>query len=78
MPDGRAVVGGQRAGRAAGALAEVFHHHERREELADLVGEVGVALDVFVKRRPLAAPLAVEELLGQHFHRIALVTGGGH
>ena len=51
---------------------------ERREQVADLVGQLGVALGVFAERRPLAAALAVEELLGQHLDGVALVAGPGH
>ena len=72
MPTRRAVISGQRAGRAAGALAQVFHHQQRREQVADLVGQLGVALDILAERRLLAAPLAVEELFGQELDRVAL------
>ena len=51
---------------------------QRREQVADLVGQLGVALDVFAERRLLAAALAVEELLGQSLDWVARVAGGGH
>ena len=77
-PRCRAVVSGQRAGGAAGALAQVLHHQQRREQVADLVGQFGVPLDVFAQRRLLAAALAVEELLGQELDGVAPVAGGAH
>jgi hypothetical protein len=44
---GDAIVAGQRFARAARALAQVLHHQKCREELANLVGQVGVAVKVF-------------------------------
>ena len=49
-----------------------------REEVADLVGQLGVAFEVLAQRRLLAAALAVEELLGQELDGVALVAGGVH
>src|SRR5262249_49736558 len=40
--------------------------------------QLGVPLDVLLERRPLAAALPVEELLGQEFHRVPLAAGGLH
>ena len=74
----RGAVGGQRAGGAAGALAQVLHHQQGREQVADLVGQLGVALEVLAERGLLAAALAVEELLGQELDGVALVAGGIH
>ena len=61
----RPLISGQRAGGGAGALAQVLHHEQGREQVADLVGQLGVPLDVLAERGMLAAALAVEELLGR-------------
>ena len=39
--------------------------HQRREQLADLVGHRRAAVDVFLQARPLAAAIPLGELLGQ-------------
>ncbi len=74
----RTIIGGQRAGGGTGALAQVFHHEEGGEEVADLLGQLGVPLGVFAERRVLAAAPAIEEVLGQELDRVAGVAGGGH
>ena len=66
-------VDGHAAGGAAGAVgAEVLHPDQDREEVADLVGQLGVAPAVFLERGPLAAALAVEEVLGQELDGVAV------
>ncbi len=67
----RAVVRGERAGSVARALAEVFHHEQRREEVADVFGEIRVAFNVLAKRRLLTAAFAIEKLLGKGLDRVA-------
>ena len=62
----------------AGALAQVLHHQQRGEQVADLVGEVGMAIEILLKGGPLAAALPLEEVLGQEFHRVPLAAGGLH
>jgi hypothetical protein len=71
----RGAVG--RAGRDVGAGgrarqgAELFHLDQRREQLADLLGQARVARGVLGQGRSLAAAVALGELLGQHFQRVA-------
>ncbi len=48
---------------------DVFHHRHRREDLADLGGEVRMAVDIILERRPFARAVSVEELLGQFQHQ---------
>ena len=45
----------------------MFDLHQRREQVADLVGEVGVALGIFATAGTLAAAVSLDELLGQPF-----------
>ncbi len=47
----------------ARAGLEVLHQTEHREELTDLVGEVGIPGDVFIDRRLLTPSLALEEFV---------------
>ncbi len=42
-----------------------LHHHERGEQLADLVGELGMEPRVFLRRGALAAAITLGELVGQ-------------
>ncbi|HEX8202368.1 MAG TPA: hypothetical protein VF590_17960 [Isosphaeraceae bacterium] len=49
---GRAA--GERVARAAGIGAEVLHPDQEREQLADLIGKVGMAIDVLLECRRLA------------------------
>ena len=75
---GRAIFGGQRAGGGAGALAQVFHHEQRREQVANLGGQVGVPLEILAERGLFAAAFAVEELLGQQLNGVPRVAGRVH
>ena len=59
---------GQRARLAVGG--DLLHHDQRGEQIADLVGVLRVAGDEFGERRPLAPAVALDELLGQLFHRL--------
>ena len=52
--------------------AGVFHVEQDGEQLLDLVDEVGIPSDVFADRRPLAAPLARQEVVSQDLDRIAI------
>ena len=47
---------------------DLLHHRHRREDLADLVGQLGMAVDVLLAR-PFAPAVALEELLGEFEHR---------
>ena len=51
----------------------IFHLRDGREQIAELVGVVGVARGVIADRRMLAAAQPVGELLGQHVDRVAVV-----
>src|SRR5262249_7630414 len=55
-----------------------FHQYQAREQVADLVGQFGMALDVLSKCRPFAAPVALDEFLGKPVERIDLGAGFGH
>jgi hypothetical protein len=55
--------------------SQALQHDERRKQLADLVGELRMRGDVLGERRPLAATIAREELIGQIIDR--LVVGDG-
>src|SRR5262249_18802101 len=61
-----------------GALAQVLHHQQGREQVADPLGELGVPLDILAECGPLAATLAVEEVLGQPLDGVALAAGDAH
>ena len=78
----RRGVNGHAAGGLVGAVgAEVFHPDQDGEDLADLVGELGVSPAVFLERGSLAAALALQELVGERLDGIAVaatVGGGGH
>ena len=77
----RRGVDGNAAGGVVGAVgAEVLHPDQDREDLADLVGELGVSPAVFLERGPLAAALAAEEVVGQGLDGVAVLAGagGGH
>src|SRR5262249_17237047 len=57
---------GAAAGRRPTGLlaAGLLDHHQRGEQFADVVGQFWVAPDVLGQRRPLAAAVAGQELLG--------------
>src|SRR5262249_7489300 len=67
-----------RTGRLVARGAEFFHLDEGREEVANLVGEVGVLFDVLRQGGALAAAQAFGELLGQFFQRLATGTDITH
>ncbi len=48
---------------------DVLHHRHRRKHLADLVGQVGVPIDIFLEGRPLPRAITLEEFLGQLQHQ---------
>src|SRR5262249_46580785 len=74
----RASARGRAAGGAAGAVAaEVLDPQEDGEQLADVVGQLGVAAAVVLESRPFAAALSVEELRGQLLDRVAVAAAGG-
>ena len=51
-----------------------FDH--RREQLADFVGQLRVAIGVFLERRPFAAPETSREFLGQSIEQVILFRFG--
>ena len=63
---------GERSGLVAGGGLEALHQLQGGEELEDLVGPLGVLLGVLGGRGILAAPAAVEELVGQPLDRVAI------
>ena len=74
-------VNGHAAGGVVGPVgAEVLHADQDGEDLADLVGELGVSPAVVLERGPLAAALAAEEVVGQRLDGVAVLAGagGGH
>ena len=68
----------ERAGGVARAGLEVLDQAEHREDVADLVGQVGIVGQVLGDRRPLPLTLALQEFLGQGFDRDAARGGVGH
>ena len=69
---------GNAAGGVVGAVgAEVLHADQYREDLADLVGEFGVAPAVFLERRPFAAALTPEEVVGHRLDGVAVAAAFG-
>ena len=71
-------MNGHAAGGFVGAVgAHVFHPDQDGEDLADLVGELGVPPAVVLERGPLAAALAAEELVGQGLDGVAVAAAGG-
>jgi hypothetical protein len=69
-------VNGQAAGGVIGAVgAHVLHADQDGEDLAELVGELGVSAAVVLERGPLAAALAAEEVVGQGLDGVAVVAG---
>ena len=74
----RRGVNGHAAGGVVGAVgAEVLHADQDGEDLADLVGELGVAPAVVLEGGPLAAALAAEEVVGQGLDGVAVAAGAG-
>src|SRR5262249_39009823 len=62
---------GRPEGEPGGAVAaggDLLHHYQGREQVADLLGVLRVALDVLAQRGPLPAAVPLEELLGQLLH----------
>src|SRR5947209_4476952 len=58
---------------------DLFDLEHGREELADLVGQVGVAVDVLLQRRPFALPIPSRKLLRQLIEQGELTgTLAGH
>ena len=51
---------------------------QRREQLADIVSQLGVTIDVLGNRRVLAVPKPVGELLGDPLKRIAVDARSTH
>ena len=68
LGDGLAAVDGE-------VLLEL---DQRRQDLADLLGDLGVSGRVVVDARPLAAPEALEERLGHQVDRVAVGVAVGH
>jgi hypothetical protein len=53
-----------------------LHHRDRRQQLAELVGELGVPLRVLRDVRPLAATAAQRELFGDQVDGVTVGSGG--
>ena len=53
-------------------LVDLLDLDHRREELADVVGQLRVAIGVFLERGAFAAPEAVGEFLGQSIEQVIL------
>src|SRR5262249_45568795 len=61
------------------ARTSSFSHGHGRDDLADLAVPLRGSVDVLAQWRPLACPVAVEEILGQLQHRPESRRGGiGH
>jgi hypothetical protein len=67
-----------RPGDIPGMVLEVLDHHQRREDLANLLGQLRMAAAVFLDRRTLPPLLALEEFFHQHFDRGEFVAGFVH
>jgi hypothetical protein len=63
-------------GTPAAVGAEVLHPEQERKQIADLLGQRRIPLTIVVERRPLAAALAVEELLRQRLDGVAVAAAG--
>jgi hypothetical protein len=46
-------------------LLDLLHFDHRREQLADVVGQLGIAVNVLLQGRPLAGAVAGGELIGE-------------
>src|SRR5262249_25493987 len=62
----------------AGPRLQVLDHEHGFEDVADLVGQVGVAVAVFLDGELLAVLAAGQELVGEQFDRAAFTAGGRH
>ncbi len=73
----------RRAGRASRVFAFLTRPHflergDRRKQIADLVRQLGMIGRVLLDGRHFAMPLALHEVGGEHFERIAVGLGGEH
>jgi len=50
----------------------LLHSDHRRKELADLIGQLGVPVGVFLERWAFTAPEALREFLGQSIEQLVL------
>jgi hypothetical protein len=57
---------------------QVLHERHCRENLADLLGQLGVPVDVFSQRWPLALTIPLKKLFGHGQHDLGFGSGGGH
>ena len=55
----------------------LFDHHQGRQQLADLVGQLGVAVGQVLDTRPLAGPEPRQERLGDDLEGVAIDGGFG-
>jgi hypothetical protein len=62
--------------RFAAVLLRLLNVGQSGEYLTDVVGQVRMTVDVLLQRRPLAAPVALDELLGEVVEQLN-VPGGG-
>ena len=62
----------------AAEIREVFDHEQGFEDVADLAGQLGVPIAVFLDGRPLAALAAGQKLVSEHSDGTAFIAGGRH
>ena len=70
--------GREHPGVLAGGGFEVFHLHQRREQLPDRIGEFRVAVGVLSEGRALTGAEPGDELLGEPVERVAVGGRFGH
>ena len=54
------------------ALLDLFHHQQRWKELFNLLGQLGIRLDILGQSGPLAVPVSCDELFRQKVKRVAV------
>src|SRR5262249_11903683 len=75
---GLGVLGEDRAGQVAALRGQLFHHQQGGEEVADVVGQVGVAGAVLLDGGLFAPAAALGELLGEALDGVAVQARGRH
>ena len=65
-------------GQVAGDRLQVLDLDQGREQVADVGGEVGVAVGVLGHGRTFAAAVPLDELLGQPLQWVTVGVGRGH
>jgi hypothetical protein len=67
---------GGRTGKLAAGGVGLLHEQQWREDSADFVGQLGMAVDVLRQGWRFAVTAALQELLGEPLDRVAIDTGG--